>query len=141
MIKCETRASGVNLVEVRLNGGAWQPATGTNAWSRTVTLANGANLVEVRARDTIGNYSAIASVAMTYGTLISGVQLAAGLPQVTFPSIVGRTYQLQWAASLGSPVTWNPLLPEPVPGTGSPMTFTDTNALNGPQRVYRLLVQ
>ena len=136
-----TLASGVNLVEVRLNGGAWQPATGTNAWSRAVTLATGANLVEVRARDAIGNHSAITAVAVTYGTLISGMQWVAGQPQVTFPSIVGKTYQVQWADSLLSPINWNPLVPEAIPGTGSPMTLTDTNAPSGPQRFYRLLVQ
>jgi len=136
-----TFASGVNLVEVRLNGGAWQPATGTNAWSRAVTLAIGANLLEVRARDSVSNYSAIASVTVTYGTLISGVQMVAGQPQVTFSSVLGKTYQLKWVASLIPPIGWVAVSPEPIPGNGSLMTLTDTNQPAGPQRFYRLLVQ
>jgi hypothetical protein len=136
-----TLASGVNLVEVRLNGGTWQAATGTNSWSRAVTLANGANLIEVRARDSVGNYSATASVTSTFGTLISGLQMVNGQPQVTFPSVLGNSYQLQWSDCLATPITWNPVLPDAIPGTGSAMIFTDTNAPSFPQRFYRLLVK
>jgi hypothetical protein len=62
-------SSGLNLVEVRLNGGAWLPATGTSTWSRALTLTAGSNLIEARARDLVGNESTLAAVEVTYGSL------------------------------------------------------------------------
>src|SRR5690606_16061880 len=50
--------TGVDTVEVRLNGGSWQTATGTTSWSLAVTLDPGANTVEARATDLVGNVSA-----------------------------------------------------------------------------------
>jgi hypothetical protein len=43
-------SSGLNLVEVRLNGSAWQIASGTATWSRSVTLTPCANTIEARSR-------------------------------------------------------------------------------------------
>ena len=134
-------ASGLNLVEVRLNGGAWLAATGTKTWNLALTLTAGVNLIEARARDALGNDSAFASVTATYGLFISSVNLSSGQPQLTFPSVVGKTYQLDWAPNLTPPVSWSSLLSAPVPGTGSPMTLTDTNSPTGSQRFYRLVVQ
>lgn len=58
--------SGLNLVEVRVNGGSWSNATGTASWTRSVTLSPCANTIEARSRDKAGNYSAIASNLVTY---------------------------------------------------------------------------
>jgi len=60
----------VDLVEWRLNGGDWNPATGTEIWSATVTdLVNGStNLIEVRARDNYingGEFGSIVSFEVT----------------------------------------------------------------------------
>ena len=134
-------ASGVNLVEVRLNGGTWLAATGTNAWSRALALSIGANLIEARARDAVGNYSSPTAVTVTHGTFISGAQMVAGQPQVTFPSELGKSYQLEWTASLVPQILWNAVQPDSTPGTGLPMTLTDTNAPTGPLRFYRLLAR
>ena len=131
-------ASGVNLVEVRLNGGAWLAATGTNAWSRALTLGVGSNLIQARARDAVGNYSGLAAVTVTYGVIISRVEMTDGIPQLTFPTETGKSYQLYWAGSLLEPITWLPVNPSPVPGTGLPLTLTDTNAAGQPHRFYRL---
>ncbi len=63
-------ASGVALVEVRVNAGSWSPATVTSTggttvnWSGAVTIALGGNTIEARSRDYAGNYSTIASVAV-----------------------------------------------------------------------------
>ena len=131
-------ASGVNLVEVRLNGGAWLPATGTNTWSRALTLANGPNLIEARARDVVGNYSSLASVSATCGTFISQVKISGGVVQFTFPTESGKTYQIEWVGSLASPRNWQPVTGATVSGTGLSATCTDTNCASQPQRFYRL---
>lgn len=58
--------SGLNLVEVRVNGGSWSNATGTASWTRSITLSPCANTIEARSLDKAGNYSAIASNLVTY---------------------------------------------------------------------------
>jgi hypothetical protein len=58
-----TNPSGVTLVEVRANGGAWQAATGTTSWTCPITLALGSNTIEARCKDFAGNYSATSATA------------------------------------------------------------------------------
>jgi hypothetical protein len=58
--------SGLNLVEVRVNGGVWQTASGTTSWSRSVTLTPCGNTIEARSLDKAGNYSTNALVSVTY---------------------------------------------------------------------------
>jgi hypothetical protein len=59
-------SSGLNLVEVRVNGGSWSNATGTTSWTRSVTWSPCNNTLEVRSRDNAGNYSTIVSNFVTY---------------------------------------------------------------------------
>ena len=49
--------SPLSLVEVRVNGGSWQLASGTTAWSLSVPLVVGENWIQVRASDTGRAYS------------------------------------------------------------------------------------
>ena len=58
-----TDNDSVALVEYRLNGGAWQAATGTSSWSGSVTgLTDGSGYtVDVRAQDPSGNLSPVVS--------------------------------------------------------------------------------
>lgn len=57
--------SGVRLVEVRLNRGTWETATGNLSWNATFDLLEGSNIIEARATD-FANNSASASVNVTY---------------------------------------------------------------------------
>ncbi|MEJ2748009.1 MAG: Ig-like domain-containing protein [Anaerolineae bacterium] len=50
----DNSGSGVALVEVRLNGGAWQPADGTTDWSAQMDAASGDITLEARATDAVG---------------------------------------------------------------------------------------
>jgi parallel beta-helix repeat protein len=62
---------GIALVELRDNGGAWMTASGPNqtpggeTWSGLLESLNGSNVIEARARDFAGNYSALASVTVS----------------------------------------------------------------------------
>ncbi|MBI4057690.1 MAG: hypothetical protein HY399_09105, partial [Elusimicrobia bacterium] len=57
---------GVSLVEVALDGGTYNPASGTNNWTKNLgTLSNGSHSVSARSRDAAGNTSSIASVNFT----------------------------------------------------------------------------
>jgi len=61
--------SGVNLVQVRVNGGAWANATTSDSWatwSANITIQNNANTVEARSQDVAGNFSTIALVNCTF---------------------------------------------------------------------------
>lgn len=55
----------VEEVEFRVNGSPWSSATGTTSWSLTATLAVGANVVEVRARDDADEYSSLDSCTVS----------------------------------------------------------------------------
>ena len=55
----------LNKVEVKVNSGNWQLASGTNSWSKSVTLSSGSNTIYTRATDTSGN-TADASITVTY---------------------------------------------------------------------------
>ena len=57
---------GVTAVYWRLNGGAWATTTGINSWSASLTLAAGANLIEVQSKDTANNLSVIASRTINF---------------------------------------------------------------------------
>jgi hypothetical protein len=59
-------STGINLVQVRVNGGSWSNATGTTSWTRSVALSPCPNTIEARSRDGAGNYSLIASNFITY---------------------------------------------------------------------------
>jgi len=58
--------SGVGRVDLRVNGGPWQTATGTLSWFAEVGLSPGSNTIEVRALDMASNPSPIASLDVTY---------------------------------------------------------------------------
>ncbi|MFH1261867.1 MAG: glycosyl hydrolase family 18 protein [Pseudomonadota bacterium] len=53
-------------VSVRVNGGAWQIASGTSSWSATVLLSAGENLIEARAVDASDNLSVLAQARITF---------------------------------------------------------------------------
>jgi hypothetical protein len=50
--------SGVGLVEVSIDDGAWQPATGANAWAFSLAGQSGAISLRVRATDLVSNVGA-----------------------------------------------------------------------------------
>lgn len=58
--------------------------------------------------------------------------------QLTFQSVLGRIYRLEWRSSLTTE-SWQPLL-DGIVGTGSAMQLVDSQALNAVRRLYRLRV-
>ena len=74
-------ASGVGLVQLRVNGGSWTNASGTGTWTRSVTLSPCENSIEARSVDRAGNYSEIRSVTVTY----TGTNTAPVRPVNHFP--------------------------------------------------------
>jgi astacin (peptidase family M12A) len=58
--------------------------------------------------------------------------------QLTFQSVLGRIYRLEWRNSLTTG-NWQSLL-DGIIGTGSSMQLVDPQALNGDRRMYRLRV-
>lgn len=55
---------GVSLVRLRVNAGAWFTASGTTTWSAAASLHLGANLIEARARDRLGQWGPIAAITV-----------------------------------------------------------------------------
>ncbi|TET90281.1 MAG: hypothetical protein E3J35_07215 [Methanomassiliicoccales archaeon] len=58
--------SGLERVEVHLDGGSWSDAVGTSTWSISQNLNPGTNFIEARAWDNAGNPSAIVSITVEY---------------------------------------------------------------------------
>jgi len=56
---------GVSKVEIKVNDGSWQLASGTNSWSKKVTLSSGTNTIYAKATDTSGNTEE-KSITITY---------------------------------------------------------------------------
>ncbi|GAG37303.1 unnamed protein product, partial [marine sediment metagenome] len=57
----------LELVEIRIDDGNWDTATGTTSWTftwDTTTYSNGEHVVYVRAKDDVGEYSQIRSVIL-----------------------------------------------------------------------------
>ncbi|MBN8460987.1 MAG: choice-of-anchor D domain-containing protein [Verrucomicrobia bacterium] len=85
---------GVRTVEVRVNGGAWLPAVGTETWTARVTLVAGPNLLEARAADAKDNVSSPVSRSVTLALSAARITLEqpagtvrpSGLGAVTFAS-------------------------------------------------------
>ena len=113
----------VALVELRLNGGVWQTATGTTIWNGSANLISGTNTIQARSRDGAGNYSTIASVIATYSPPDTK------LPQtITFGAlskqVVGDApFALSATASSGLPVSFA-VLSGPVILSGNIVTMT-----------------
>lgn len=70
----------VAKVEVKVNSGKWQQATGTTSWSTNVRLANGANRITVQATDASGNVkqaTIVVSYTSTPAQIVTGKAVAA----------------------------------------------------------------
>jgi PGF-CTERM protein len=63
---------GVSRVEVKVGSGGWVNASGTTVWSKTVTMSQGLNTINVIAIDTSGNSSETASITVAYNPPSSG---------------------------------------------------------------------
>lgn len=77
----DTGGSGLDVVEVRVDGGSWQIATGTTSWSIDLDVTafpTGSFAIEARAKDGAGNVSTIASETVWHSP--SGVWGASGSP-------------------------------------------------------------
>ncbi len=115
--------TGVATVEVRLNGGNWQPATGTTNWTRSVSLVVSNNTIEARSRDNAGNYSPLGAVTVTY------IPPDAKLPQaITFGALSKQVFgdapfALSATASSGLPVSFS-VLSGPAVLSGNILTMT-----------------
>jgi hypothetical protein len=68
---------------------------------------------------------------------LAGISVSGNQFTLTWPTIVGQNYQVEYKDSLGDPA-WTPL-GAPVAGTGNPLTVNDDNN-NATNRFYRLKI-
>ena len=103
-----TAADNGQLASVwyQLNGGGWLQATNTANWTAGLTLAAGANTLQVYAVDTFTNFSTTNSVAFTYVPSSQITVVTNGLGTVT-PSYNG------WLLQIGKSYT---MTAKPTPG-------------------------
>ena len=67
----------------------------------------------------------------------TGTSSAANQIMLDFPSVLGRTYRIQWTDTLITPVSWN-TLSNAIPGTATLLHINDT--MTSTQRFYRIQI-
>jgi len=115
--------TSVALVELRLNGGAWQTATGTTIWTGSVNLVLGTNTIEGRSRDNAGNYSSVASILVTYSPPDVKLPQTIDFGPLSKQVVGDAPFALSATASSGLPVSFS-LLSGPVILSGNVVTIT-----------------
>ncbi len=133
-----SRNSEVALIQVRVNSGSWQTASGTTSWSTSLELAFGSNTIEARSKDGVGNYSTAQSIDVTFNPEEAVPPVVAAIPNASVqPSdtYIGPTPTLVQATL---PVTWS-LVAGPSgmtidPGTGV-VSWLAPSASGGPYRI------
>jgi hypothetical protein len=81
--------------------------------------------------------SAVANLTVAVPPAIGSLGFASGTCSFNFPTELGPTYVVQYKYSLDDS-SW--LVLTNVPGTGAPITITDTDPIN-PAKFYRVQVQ
>ncbi|MDW8308133.1 MAG: immunoglobulin domain-containing protein [Verrucomicrobiales bacterium] len=120
----------VEAVRYQINDQPWATAQGTTNWSATVTLIPGTNTLRVYSEDAAGlrsptNLSTTVVTLALPPPLITNIVRAPGAIHVTFTSLSGLVYQLEFKSSLAE-TTWTPLPPS-VRATNAVTTLSDTN--------------
>jgi len=108
-------------------------------WSGNVTVLQPEASMYLAANDGIGDATGASNpfgVTLTPPVIQSITHIPGGV-SITWTTIPGATYQVQYATSLLAPVTWNNL-GSPVTAVGSTASITDT--FSGPDRFYRVLM-
>ena len=70
---------------------------------------------------------------------IGAPTLTAGLLNLPFPTVIGKSYTVQYKNKLSDP-TWTDLPGMPVSGTGGTLVITDPGAAGQPTRYYRIMI-
>ncbi|MFA4937087.1 MAG: Ig-like domain-containing protein [Patescibacteria group bacterium] len=114
----------VSSVRVRVNGSAWQTATGTTSWHTTLTLSSGSNIIELQAIDSSELISTIISRTVIYqildtvspevsitepltDSIISGSNVTISATATDNVGVVGVQFQLN-GTNLGTELAVNP---------------------------------
>lgn len=69
----------VQMVQVRVNGGSWQTATGTDSWSLAIVLTRATNVIQAMATSDAGVESTVASITVYSSTIVD--------PDTTAPTL------------------------------------------------------
>jgi len=56
----------IEKVQIKLNDNQWQDASGTNNWSKNISLANGNNIILLKTKDNDGQWSEEVSISIIY---------------------------------------------------------------------------
>ena len=136
-----TEADAVTLTASNLPGGAMFNATnenGTFLW--TSASPTGLYSVTFNAADNDGADAETIGVTVHPLPQMGGFVMSNGTPaSASFPSVAGRTYQMQYSSNIWeNPVLWNEVDTEV--GTGGSLTLADTNTLIDIKRYYRIVI-
>jgi len=117
---------GVSKVQVKVDSGDWMNASGTTAWSNTLTTSHGMHTIEVRAIDTTGNPSETASITVACNPPSSGESTNGGLVVTQGATPAGTDAQSESGETVESGTS------EPTTGTSAPAA-TSTKPATKPE--------
>lgn len=113
--------------------------TGMLTWTPNEAQAPGTNMVTVTVADNgappMGDQQAFTVTVLLPPTI--GIGVSGGQVSLSFPTIQGKSYQVQFADVLGDPVVWTNL-GAPVVATGTTLTIMDPVGANS-QRFYQVI--
>ena len=141
MAATPTEADAVTLTASNLPGGAMFNATnenGTFLW--TSASPTGLYSVTFNAADNDGADAETIGIRVHPLPQMGGFVMSNGTPaSASFPSVAGRTYQMQYSSNIWeNPVLWNEV--DSDVGTGGNLTLADTNTLIDIKRYYRIVI-
>ena len=97
--------SGVAAVEVAVNNGPFQPASGAASWAYNLTVTEGTYTIARRAIDNVGNVGPVNTIELRADATAPNVTLNAGGPLgAAAPSLPTRNGNNQWITTLSGTV-------------------------------------
>jgi hypothetical protein len=104
--------------------------------TNTVT-ATGMDICQTRTVTAAAN--CLGPIVPVVGTVIGASTMVNGIFGLSFPTVEGKSYTVQYKNTLSDP-TWTDLVPPgSVPGTGGLLTIHDPTAAGQPMRFYRVM--
>jgi hypothetical protein len=101
--------SSIIRVDVRVDGGEWQLASGLNSWSFALPLNEGERTIEVRATDAVGNQGFSTPITVLVDTTRAGAKVEKNSDKPAKVKEDGKVWKVELKGELSDPViTKNP---------------------------------
>ncbi|NJM08103.1 hypothetical protein HC891_20820 [Candidatus Gracilibacteria bacterium] len=95
--------SAITSVELRVDDGPWQPATGLNSWAFAFPLNEGERIIQARATDAVGNQGLSAPLTVLVDTTKAAAQIDKGDDKPAKVSADGKVWKVELKGEISDP--------------------------------------